>query len=163
GVLTGSGAAHAVAGQLHDLAIPTWIVAVVLPFTVGAVTGITMNMVVLTYQIILFMVHNEANDHLALAYCALAFASGYAGILITPVHICMVQSNHYFKLNATASLRRLAVPVLGLIVAGLVLFQAYRVALPWLGQGRGSHEIPATSAEAAVEAARRTAESLDVR
>jgi hypothetical protein len=163
GVLTGSGAAHAVAGQLHDLAIPTWIVAVVLPFTVGAITGITMNMVVLTYQIILFMVHNEANDHLALAYCALAFASGYAGILITPVHICMVQSNHYFKLNATASLRRLAVPVFGLIVAGLILFQVYRVTLPWLGQGRGSHEIPATSAEAAVEAARRTAEFLDVR
>jgi hypothetical protein len=163
GVLAGSGAAHAVAGQLHDLAIPTWVVAIALPFTVGAITGITMNMVVLTYQIILFMVHNEANDHLTLAYCTLAFASGYAGILITPVHICMVQSNHYFKLNATATLRRLALPVLGLILAGLVLFQTYRVVLPWVGRGPGTHEIPATSVEAAVEAVRRAADHLDRR
>lgn len=158
GVLSGSGAAGDVAVTLRKLQIPTWVVAMVLPFVVGMITGITMNMVLLTYQIILFMVHGQGEDHLTLAYCCLAFSCGYAGILITPIHICMVQSNHYFKLNATATLRRLVLPVLGLIVTGLILFKAYCYVFPLVGWGEGTHVIPATSLEAALEAVRRASE-----
>ena len=158
GVLSGSGAAGDVAVTLRKLQIPTWVVAMVLPFVVGAITGITMNMVLLTYQIILFMVHGQGDDHLTLAYCCLAFSCGYAGILLTPIHICMVQSNHYFKLPATAMLHRLVLPVLGLIATGLALFKVYCYVFPLVGWGEGTHVIPVTSLEAALEAVRRASE-----
>ncbi|NIA20982.1 MAG: DUF401 family protein [Anaerolineaceae bacterium] len=158
GILAGSGAAGDVAATLRNLQIPTWVVAMVLPFVVGLITGITMNMVLLTYQIILFMVHGQGDDHLTLAYICLAFACGYAGILLTPIHICMVQSNHYFKLQATTTLRRLVLPVLGLMVTGLVLFKVYCYVFPLLGWGPGTHLIPATNLEAALEAVRRASE-----
>ena len=107
GVLEGSGAAGRVAAEFKQYDIPLWLVAMVLPFTVGAVTGITMNMVALTYPVILAsLVAPEVKDQ-AMGYMVLAFACGYAGILMTPIHICMVQSNHYFKLNATSTVHSL--------------------------------------------------------
>ena len=67
-----------------------------------------------------------------MAYMVLAFACGYAGILVTPIHICMVQSNHYFKLNATSTVPRLLLPALSLILAGVGLFALYvHVLHPW--------------------------------
>jgi uncharacterized protein len=125
GVFKGSGAADSVAGELDQYGIPLWLVAMILPFTVGAVTGITMNMVALTYPVILAALATPEEQGLAMAYMVLAFACGYAGILITPIHICMVQSNHYFKLNATSTVPRLLLPVVSLILAGVGLFALY--------------------------------------
>jgi hypothetical protein len=137
GVLIGSGAADRVAEELAAGRVPVWLVAMVLPFAVGAVTGITMNMVALTYPVILAAVQGEGRADAAMGYLALAFACGYGGILLTPVHICMVQSNHYFKLDATSTLRHLALPVACLVAAGVVLFLVYGLLLPHLGWGPG--------------------------
>lgn len=148
GVLLGSGAARSVARDLQGAGIPVWLVAMTLPAVVGAVTGITMNMVILTFPIMLLMVHNEGLDHLTLAYGLLAFACGYSAILITPVHICMVQSNHFFRLGATATLRHLVLPVLCVVAAGVVMFLAWVHVFPHIGLGPGTHTIPsATIAE----------------
>ena len=125
GIFKGSGAADRVAEDLRANDIPLWLVAVVLPFTVGAVTGITMNMVALTYPVILASLAAAAVKDHAMGYMALAFACGYAGILLTPIHICMVQSNEYFKLNATATVHRLVLPTVVLILAGFLLFWLY--------------------------------------
>jgi hypothetical protein len=148
GVLEGSGAATKVAEELIRYSIPIWLVAIILPFTVGSITGITMNMVLLTYPIILTALHTQHGaeglplDYLAIPYCCLAFASGYAGVLITPLHICMLQSNQYFHLGATETVRPLAVPVALTIVWGAVLFLLYSALFPFFGWGPGSHLIP---------------------
>ena len=132
GVFKGSGAASSVADELNQYDIPLWLVAMILPFAVGAVTGITMNMVALTYPVILAALVTPDERGVAMAYMVLAFACGYAGILMTPIHICMVQSNHYFKLNATSTVPRLVLPALGLVLAGVGLFVLYvHVLYPW--------------------------------
>jgi hypothetical protein len=125
GIFKGSGAADRVAEELAASSIPLVLVAMVLPFTVGAVTGITMNMVALTYPVILASVGDAAAKDEAMGYMVLAFACGYGGILLTPIHICMVQSNEYFKLNATATVHRLAWPTVVLMLTGLLLFWLY--------------------------------------
>jgi len=125
GIFKGSGAADRVAEELSANQIPLVLVAMVLPFTVGAVTGITMNMVALTYPVILASLGDAAVKDEAMGYMALAFACGYGGILLTPIHICMVQSNEYFKLNATATVHRLALPTAVLLLTGLLLFWLY--------------------------------------
>jgi hypothetical protein len=142
GVLAGSGAAKSVAEDFKRYDIPLWLVAVILPFTVGAVTGITMNMVALTYPIIFAALQMRGQEHLVIPYCCLAFASGYGAILITPLHICMIQSNHFFGLGPTAVLRKLAVPVALTIATGGLLFLAYGFIFPHVGWGPGSHVIP---------------------
>ena len=125
GIFSGSGAARQVAEELNDNDIPLWLVAMVLPFTVGAVTGITMNMVALTYPVILASLAAPEVKDQAMGYMVLAFACGYAAILLTPIHICMVQSNEFFKLNATATVHRLVLPTVVLILTGLALFWLY--------------------------------------
>ena len=142
GVLGASGAASRVAEDLERMRIPLWLVAMVLPFTVGVITGITMNMVVLTYPIVLLALKGAGQEHLAIPYCCLAFAAGYAGVLITPLHICMLQSNAYFGLGATATLRRLAAPTALTVVVGAGLFLCYVAVFPHVGWGPGSHVIP---------------------
>jgi hypothetical protein len=138
GVLQGSRAADQVALEFQEHDIPVWLVAMVLPFAVGAITGITMNMVALTYPVILAALAAPELRPLGMAYLVLAFACGYAGILITPIHICMVQSNHFFRLNATDTLRELALPCLSLIAGGVLLFLLYAY-LASLGVGPGAH------------------------
>jgi hypothetical protein len=59
------------------------------------------------------------------------------------LHICMIQSNYYFKLGATATVRQLAVPVALTILCGLALFIGYTLIFPMVGWGPGSHVIPA--------------------
>jgi len=137
GVLAGSGAAESVAGEFKAYAVPIWLVAMVLPFAVGAISGITMNMVALTYPVILSALEAQGLQDGAMGYLVLAFACGYGGILLTPIHICMVQSNHYFKLNATATLPRLIAPVACLMGAGVLLFLLYTRVFPLLGRGPG--------------------------
>ncbi len=139
GVLEGSGAAGSVSGELERSVVPTWVVAIVLPFIVGAVTGITMNMVILTYPILLKILATQGDDTLALGYCCLAFAAGYGAILITPLHICMLQSNEFFGLGPISTIRRLVAPTALVMVAGGGLFLFYNWLLPAMGW---LHKLP---------------------
>jgi hypothetical protein len=58
---------------------------------------------------------------------ALAYACGYAGMLLSPVHICLVVTNEHFKTDLGRSLAKLALPVGGLLLFALV----YSFFLSW--------------------------------
>ena len=133
GVLESSGAAADVSAELDPKVVPTWAVAIVLPFVVGAITGITMNMVALTYPIFLGILAAQGQDIQALVYCCLAFTAGYGAILLTPLHICMLQSNEFFGLGPISTVKRLVAPTLMVIVAGAGLFLFYNWLLPQMG------------------------------
>lgn len=133
GVLEGSGAAGDVSTELDPKVVPTWMVAFTLPFIVGAITGITMNMVVLTYPIFLGILAAQGKDTQALGYCCLAFTAGYGAILLTPLHICMLQSNEFFGLGPLSTIRRLIIPTLLVMLAGGGLFLFYNWLLPYMG------------------------------
>ncbi|MCL2123355.1 MAG: DUF401 family protein [Desulfovibrionaceae bacterium] len=93
--------------------------AVVLPGLVGLVTGLLMACVGITMPLLMALVpEGEA----VLPWLALSLSSGFTGTMISPLHICFVLSCEYFKVDFTASWRRVPAPAILFGLAGAVYF-----------------------------------------
>jgi hypothetical protein len=58
---------------------------------------------------------------------ATTFAYGcvYFGMILSPVHICLVVTNEYFKTRLLSSYRRIFAPALTVLLACLIMSGAY--------------------------------------
>jgi hypothetical protein len=97
-------------------------ISVILPFIVGGVSGITIAFVGTTFPILISLVDAYGQSHLILAYLALGMAAGFVGVLFSPLHLCLILSNGYFKTTLMPVYRYLMLPCAALIIAGCVHF-----------------------------------------
>ena len=95
--------------------IPTAAVFFVLPFIVGLLTGLTVGFVGATFPIITTMM-GGAPDAGAVTF---AFASGFAGVMLSPTHLCLLLTVRYFKADLAGTYRFLFLPVFLVFVVGL--------------------------------------------
>jgi integral membrane protein (TIGR00529 family) len=122
GVLEDSGAVERLSRELLDWQIPLVPIAMLLPFIVGIVGGITIAFVGATFPILISLVHSLGQSDLMLPYMMLALVCGFAGVLISPLHLCLLLSNEYFETNLVAVYRCLWVPVAALLAGGIGYF-----------------------------------------
>ena len=106
--------------------IPLMAVAVILPFIVGIVAGITIAFVGTTFPILITLVHTLGQGHLMLPYLALALVSGFTGVLLSPLHLCLLLSNAYFETSLLPVYRRMGVPLAMLLGVGCLYFLGLR-------------------------------------
>ncbi|NIA22673.1 MAG: DUF401 family protein [Proteobacteria bacterium] len=66
-----------------------------LPFIMGIMTGIAVGFVGIAFPLlsVIFIQNGVLNFHLL----ALSFVSGFAGVLLSPFHLCLVLTKEYFK------------------------------------------------------------------
>ncbi len=74
--------------------IPASPVLFLLPFATGLITGITLGFVGSTFPLIIHIAGNTS-----MAAISFAFAAGFLGVLLSPVHVCLVLTREYFKAN----------------------------------------------------------------
>jgi hypothetical protein len=91
-VLNSSGAVTNISAFFTDNGIPVLPVLFFLPFIYGLLTGLTVGFVGSTFPILLGL---ENVNHIGAI--SFAFASGYVGVLLSPVHLCLVLTREYFK------------------------------------------------------------------
>jgi len=91
-VLEQSGAVTNISSFLSETGIPVLPVLFIIPFISGLLTGLTIGFVGSTFPIILGL--EGAQTISAISF---AFASGYVGVLLSPVHLCLVLTKGYFK------------------------------------------------------------------
>ena len=91
-VLDQSGAVTNISSFLSETGIPILPVLFIIPFTSGLLTGLTIGYVGSTFPIILGL--EGAQNLSAISF---AFASGYVGVLLSPVHLCLVLTRGYFN------------------------------------------------------------------
>lgn len=91
-VLNSSGAVTNISAFFTDEGIPVLPVLFFLPFIYGLLTGLTVGFVGSTFPILLGL--DNVNHIGAISF---AFASGYVGVLLSPVHLCLVLTKEYFK------------------------------------------------------------------
>ena len=72
--------------------IPLLPVLCLLPFMTGMLTGITVGFVGSTFPLLISMTGGVSPAHMSLA-----FAAGFIGVLLSPVHLCLVLTKEYFK------------------------------------------------------------------
>lgn len=106
------GAAARVGQELSMLGIPSIAVIVLLPFITGLVTGIGFGYVGLAFPIVLAMIPSAASTLSVVATVSLAGAFGFAGMMLSPLHVCMAVSSEHFKVDVIAIIRSIVPPML---------------------------------------------------
>jgi len=81
--------------------IPALPIVCLLPFIAGLLTGHTIGFVGSTFPMLLSIV-----DQVSLSLISLAFASGLIGVLLSPVHLCLVLSREYFRADLSGIYRK---------------------------------------------------------
>jgi uncharacterized protein len=86
-----SGAVKSMSGFFIQEGIPVLPIIFFLPFITGILTGLTVGFVGSTFPLITSIAGTSVS---AISF---AFAAGFLGVLLSPVHICLVLTREYFK------------------------------------------------------------------
>jgi uncharacterized protein len=122
GILEDSLAVEAISNELLILNVPLMLIAVILPFFVGLITGITIAFVGVTLPILIPLIHSLGEAQFMLAYVMLAVVCGFAGVLLSPLHLCLILSNEYFNTSMGAVYRHLWLLCIGIMSSSIVYF-----------------------------------------
>jgi hypothetical protein len=95
-------AAPRIAEELTGLRVPVILVVIVLPLIAGLVTGLAVGFVGTSFPIVLGLVAALPGEPSIRPYVALAYAFGHLGQMLSPLHVCHVVSNRYFKTGFAA-------------------------------------------------------------
>ncbi|UCE51666.1 MAG: DUF401 family protein [Desulfobacterales bacterium] len=132
GILTDSKAAVIAGQELVQLHVPLVAIVVTLPFVVGVSGGIVIAFVGSTFPILLPLVHSLGQTEFLLAYVMLVLSSGFAGVMLSPLHLCFLLSNEYFRTTMGSVYKLLWLPCLCLIGASLIYFWLLHWLLHWI-------------------------------
>lgn len=107
-----SGAVAHLSQYFRDMRIPILPILFILPFIGGLLTGITVGFVGGAFPLILSLAGGAHLNQITFA-----FASGFVGVLLSPVHLCFVLTREYFKADI-AGIYKKTIPGCAIIMAG---------------------------------------------
>ena len=122
GILSDGQAVNAISNDLVTLKIPLLIIIALLPFMVGLIAGLAIAVVGSTFPILIPMIHSMGETQYMLAYMMLAMVCGFAGVLLSPLHLCLVLSNEYFQTRLSSVYRYLWFPCIALVLVAFGYF-----------------------------------------
>lgn len=102
--------------------IPVVLMVMFLPFVCGMATGLAVGFVGASFPIVLSLLGDTPPTNEWLATCLLAFAWGHSGMMLSPVHVCLIVSNEHFRTRLLRSLPGLVPPVLVVMGGAVVLY-----------------------------------------
>jgi len=122
GMLEDSHAVQMISQELLHWHIPLMPICIILPFIVGGVVGITIAFVGTTFPILISLIQTLGEAQHMLPYMMLALASGFVGVLLSPLHLCLLLSNEYFGTTLTPVYRYLWLPCIVLLITACGYF-----------------------------------------
>jgi len=116
-----AGAAYTLFSDMQYIGMPTPVILALLPFLMGFVTGISMGFVGISLPLLVpfIALGSQVNSYALM----LAYISGYVGVLLSPLHLCLLLSVEYFKASF-AKVYKLILPPL-LAIEAVVVFIYY--------------------------------------
>ena len=106
--------------------IPLPCVVALLPLMAGIITGIAAGFAGMAFPLIVGLMEITGSNLTPLATLALAFGFGYAGMMLSPVHLCLVLTRNYFDASLLAIYRLILPCVAGLLLSAAGLFVVLR-------------------------------------
>ena len=118
GILESSGALVSITDFLGKMGISPLILLFGTPFLVGILTGMSVAFVGATFPLLVpFMIQGELN----FTYLMLAYVGGFSGVLLSPVHLCLLFTTEYFRADFKKVYRLLFLPVTLVVLVALVI------------------------------------------
>ncbi|MCS7214583.1 MAG: DUF401 family protein [Thermodesulfovibrio sp.] len=96
-----SGAVDGIAKAITESKIPHLFIFITLPLFIGVITGISVGFVGSTFPLILHLKETVPHE------ISIAFVSGYVGVLISPLHLCLILTKEYFKADMLGVYRKI--------------------------------------------------------
>ncbi len=112
-----SGAVKNLSAFFTEAKIPLMPLLFFLPFLVGILTGFTVGFVGATFPLLLSLIHDNT-----LHYITFAFCSGYCGVLLSPVHLCLVLTRQYFDADLWRVYKRIIPATGAVLLTGAVVY-----------------------------------------
>jgi len=101
-----------------DLGISPLLFLFLIPFIIGILTGLTAPFVGITFPLLLPLINQSEPN---LTYVMLAYAGGFAGVLLSPLHLCLIVTIQHFKADFKKIYRILLLPVAFVVLIALVI------------------------------------------
>lgn len=105
GVMESSGAVKNISEFFTLKGIPLMPMLFLLPFISGLLTGLTVGFVGSTFPLLLSMMAGQGEG--LLFHLSFAFASGFLGVLLSPLHVCLILTREYFKADMWGMYRKM--------------------------------------------------------
>jgi len=112
-----TGAASTIPAAFTSLGLPPQIVIFVVPFAAGLSTGMISAAVGISFPLLHPIIVGNA---VHLNYAVFAFAGGFAGMLLSPLHLCLALTKDYFQAQ-WGPLYRMLVPSVAVVTAIAIL------------------------------------------
>ncbi len=113
--------------ELSTFGIPLASLIIFLPFICGLTTGITVGFVGTSFPVIIGLLGVNPEYNILLSSVILAYGSGFTGVLLSPVHVCLIVSNEHYNTRLPGTLRKILLPALTVLAGTLI--SAYTVYL----------------------------------
>jgi integral membrane protein (TIGR00529 family) len=127
--LSHGGAAGTLVMSMRDeflgLGIPLVFVIALVPFISGAVTGVAFGFVGASFPIVFALLGASPPLNVVCAATTFAYGCGYMGMILSPVHICFVVTNEYFKSRMFETYRYILLPSACIFIAGCIMSASY--------------------------------------
>lgn len=104
--------------ELASWKLPVFVIIILIPYISGLTTGLAIGFVGASFPVIMSIIGN-ASLPILLSTTLLAYTSGYMGMIMSPVHICLILTNEHFKTSLSGSILKLAKPAL--LMVGIIL------------------------------------------
>jgi len=125
-MLDASGLLPLAGRQLSDSMVPLEVVIAFLPFLAGLVTGIAIGFAGPSFPLVVGLMAADPSLSQA-SVLVLAFSMGYAGMMLSPVHLCYILTRRYFVSGLFQSYSYIFPCVLTVAAWGVVMHVALRL------------------------------------
>ncbi|MCC6545092.1 MAG: DUF401 family protein [Nitrospirae bacterium] len=117
-MLDATGSVNGVSLFFKGTGFPLIILYFMLPFLVGMLTGLTIAFVGATFPLLITL-SGGAPD---IGHMAFAFASGFTGVMFSPVHMCFVLTGEYFKADKGTIYRYMIIPCSMVMLTAVIIW-----------------------------------------
>lgn len=121
GILIDSRAVLDIQNEFASYHIPLLAIVIIMPFISGIITGIAIGFVGVSFPLLVPLL-NQISGLSFFGYTSLAYVSGYLGMMLSPVHVCLLVTKDYFKVPLTNVYPYLIKPAIAVFCAAFLMF-----------------------------------------
>ena len=118
-MLETTGAIMVIPELFTELGVHPLVILFFIPFLIGMLTGITSAIVGIGFPVLLPFIVTQGEVNLN--YVMFAFVGGFIGHMLSPMHLCLVVTNDYFKADTGKIYKMLILPLIIISLSALVL------------------------------------------
>ncbi len=113
--------------EFAALHFPITAIIAFLPFLAGLLTGIAVGFVGASFPLVITLLPPGETPF---AYATLAYSFGIMGMMLSPVHLCLLMTNEYFHASLPEVYKYLWWPTITILIFTIFLFVIYSRLLP---------------------------------